>query len=98
MNYSDNLKPNFEYKIQESTFKNRRAEIVAEFVKHINIERKGTKYKPITDKLVALRLNANKKTAKDDDECQYLLNECLRKKSFSTFFWCCPLPITRYEK
>jgi hypothetical protein len=87
----EELKTKFEYKFEPSIYKTRRAEIVAEFVKEINLERINTKFKPITHKEVALRLNMNPKLAKDDGECELLLKTCIAKESFSKFFWVCPL-------
>lgn len=37
------------YSVKKSPYKNRRAEIIAELVKGINISRIGTKYKPTTE-------------------------------------------------
>lgn len=86
-----------ELKSKSSPFRNERDELVDEFVKSINITRLGTKYKPITHKTVALRINNNKKL-KDVSEIRYLLDECNRRRSFSWFFYTCPLPINKYEK
>ncbi len=82
---------NIEWKPEPSVYRSRRDEIVAEYVKEINQERLGTKYKPITKKEVALRLNMNPKLAKHDGECELLLKTCIAKSSFSKFFWVCPL-------
>lgn len=84
-------KANFIFEITPSIFKTRRQEIVAEYVKEINMKRIGTKYRLISPKEVALRLNMNPKLAKDDGECDLLLKTCVEKGSFSKFFWVCPL-------
>lgn len=81
---------NYQFQWEPSIYRTERAEIVADFVKNINFIRLGTKYKPVTPKQIALRLNMNPKL-KSDQEARYLLNECLRKNSFSMFFYCCPL-------
>lgn len=85
-------------RFEPSIYRTRRDEIVANFAKEINFLRIGTKYKQITPKEVALRLNANPSFKGRDGEAELLLKTCVEKRSFSKFFWSCPLPITRYEK
>jgi hypothetical protein len=41
---------------KETKITNRRQEVVKEFVDAINLERQGTKYKPVTGKQIAIRL------------------------------------------
>lgn len=82
---------NYQFQFETTIYKNEREEIVAEFVKEINYHRVGTKYKPVTPKQIALRLNGNKILAKSDSECRLLLKKCIDKNSFSFFFYCCPL-------
>jgi len=74
----------------KSSYKNRREEIVAKYVTAINILR-DKKYKPITAREVALRLDMNPKTAKDNGEADYVYSECMRKQNFAKFFVDCPM-------
>lgn len=83
--YSLEIKPN--------QFKNERDELVQQITDSINLLRVGTKYPPITKKEVALRLNSNPKLAKHENngEVRYILNECNKRRTFSWFFYICPL-------
>jgi len=74
--------------------KNNRDELVKEYVYFINKERQNTKYKPITAKLVAIRLNSNPMTAGNKNlfRVEQLLEDCKKNRSFKNFFGSCPLP------
>lgn len=89
------------FKIPEQPTKKLRGprdELVSLFVEGINRERKGTKFKPITEKQVALRINANPHFKGRDGEVHYLLKQCQEKGTFKKFFWSCPLPNKKQKK
>lgn len=67
-------------------FKTRRAELIFELTKGINLSRKGTQFKETTEKLVAMRANKNP-FLKSDDELEYLIKCCKEKGNYSKFFW-----------
>jgi hypothetical protein len=81
--------PQFKEKkeLKKREFINYRDELVTHFVEGINQLRAGTKFKPITKRTVALRLNRNPLLSKNDGEVAYLLKHCQGKKNYSKFFW-----------
>lgn len=80
---------NYQLPLALNTFKTRREEIVDKYVKSINVLR-GGKFKPITHKEVAIRLNSNRFLV-DDGEAELLFKKCESKQSFAFFFYCAPL-------
>ena len=83
MNY---LKTTFTYtptKVEHKTF---RSELISRLTKGINNLRIGTKYKPVTERLIAIRANKNP-FLKSDGELELLIKECEAKSSYSKFFW-----------
>lgn len=60
-----------------------RAEIVGKFLDRLNRERLKTKYKPLTAKIVAIKLG-HLKTIQD---LHYFFNLCDRSKSFGSKFF-----------
>jgi hypothetical protein len=70
----------------EKNFKNWKDEIITEFTIGINKGRVGTKYKQVTEKVVALKINQHPIYKEDKDECYKLLKTC-REKHFGIFFW-----------
>lgn len=88
----------YQLPVKEEKIRSQRDELVNHFVQGINKERLGTKFKPITAKQVALRLNANPHFKGQDGEIYMLLKECQQKGTFKKFFWSCPLPIVKYIK
>lgn len=72
---------------QEKNVKSERADLIKQFLDFINIERVGTKYKPLTAKAVACKLGH----IKDLDTLYYFLSECKdykkRNGSFSKYFF-----------
>ncbi len=78
-----------EKKFEDVPFRNYRDELVAEFVDGINKSRIGTKFKPITAREVALRINKNAFLAKHENngEVAYLLKQCKERNNYSKFFW-----------
>ncbi len=84
-------KPNWEYKITPSIFKSRRDELVARLTDGINMTRVGTKYKPISTKQVAIRVNKNPAFKGSDSELELLIKHCEEKSSYSKFFYICPI-------
>lgn len=73
--------------ITDVTYRNQRDELVAHFVRGINELRVGTKFKPITPKMVAIRINKNPFLARNDSEVYNLLKHCQNKKNYAKFFW-----------
>jgi hypothetical protein len=69
----------------EKKFKNWKDELVTEFTNGINQSRIGTPYKPIKEKLVALRINSHPIYRDDQSECYQLLKVC-KQKHFGIFF------------
>lgn len=69
------------YKIEKP--KPIRQQLIDEAFIEINKSRQGTKYKPVTKKTIALRVNMS---CKSNMDCHYLLTAC-RKGNFSRVFW-----------
>ena len=67
-------------------YKNERDEIISKMVIEINILRVGTKYKPITKRLLAIKVNKNP-FLKSNAELQLVFSECLKNGSFARLFW-----------
>jgi hypothetical protein len=76
---------NWKIKKTEKNFKNWKDELVTEFTNEINKSRVGTKWKPVTERLVALKLNSHPIFKDDKDECYKLLKVC-KEKHFGIFF------------
>lgn len=74
------------FSFKESPYRNRRDEIIAEFVKGINQSRIGTKYKPTTAKRLALQINKNP-YLKGTQELEFILKECNRVGNYKKLFW-----------
>jgi len=66
--------------------KNERDEIISKMVIEINILRVGTGYKPITKRLLAIKVNKNP-FLKSNGELQLVFSECLKNGSFAKLFW-----------
>lgn len=76
----------FKYKVKrptKDTPRSMRAEYIEKFCKRINEEREGTKYKPITPKMLAIRYLGHVKT----QDLHWFNQECERAKSFSACFF-----------
>lgn len=73
---------------KEVKYKNRRDEIISNMVEEINKLRVGTKYKPVTKRFIAIKVNGNP-FLKDDGELELIFKECLKKGSFAKLFWIC---------
>ena len=67
-------------------YKNERDEIISKMVIEINILREGTKYKPITKRLLAIKINKNP-FLKDLGELKLVFSECQKNGSFARLFW-----------
>lgn len=76
------------YAPKPKVYVNRRDEIISLMVEDINRLRIGTQYKPITKRLLAIKINRNP-FLKSDDELQLVFNECSKKGSFAKLFWIC---------
>lgn len=76
-----------EYLNRRSKANNERASIVEEFVKEINEERKGTKWKQVTGTQIAVKLGH----IKDESDLYFFLKKCREYKvksgSFSKCFF-----------
>ena len=75
-----------EAKVCETKFKNWRAELISRLVKGINDARAGTKFKPITERVAAIRANSNP-FLKNDGELELLIKDCEKRGNYSRFFW-----------
>ncbi len=71
---------------KEPLFKNRRDEIISLMVENINRLREGTKYKPITKRVIAIRANRNP-FLKSDSELELVYKDCCRKRNYAYFFY-----------
>ncbi len=66
------------------TYKSKRDELISLIVDDINKLREGTIYKPVTKRLMALRINQNPFLSKDDTALEELFNECHNKMDCSS--------------
>jgi hypothetical protein len=78
------------YSSKQSPYKSRREEIIADLVKGINQSRIGTKYKPITEKWLSIRINRNPFLTGDTgtQELGFIKKECERIGNYKRLFWC----------
>lgn len=74
---------------QEIEYKNRKEELVDKIVTGINQLRVGTEYKPVSHRLIALKINSHPILKKDLGELELLYRECMSRGSFSKFWWIC---------
>lgn len=74
------------FSFKQSPYKNKRAELIGEAVKDINSLRVGTKFKPLTDRLLAIKVNRNP-FLKSDGELEFILLECKKKRNYAKLFW-----------
>jgi hypothetical protein len=74
------------FSFKQSPYKSKRAELIGEAVKDINSLRVGTKFKPLTDRLLAIKINKNP-FLKSDGELSYVLDECKNKRNYAKLFW-----------
>ena len=74
------------YSPKQSPYKNKRAELIGEAVKDINSLRVGTKYKAITDRTLAIKVNRNPFLV-NDTELELVLKDCKKKRNYSKLFW-----------
>lgn len=76
-----------DFQLPVKSIKSERAEIISEFVKEINLERKDTKWKPVTGRSVAIQLSV----LKTNFELYSWLSECRdyknRNGSFSRIYY-----------
>lgn len=63
-----------------------RESLINEFIERINKERIGTKYKPVTAKGIALKINMNP-FLKQSWQLESFLKQCKRAKSFGSCFY-----------
>lgn len=79
--------PNWILNIQPSIYRSRKDELVARLTDGINMKRIGTKYKPVTTKQIALRINKNPFFKGRDGELELLIRTCEEKENYSKFFF-----------
>jgi hypothetical protein len=60
---------------------------VKQFRQGINKERVGTKWKPVTDRTIALKINRHPVLKRDTVEVHQLLKQCKEKGFTKIFFW-----------
>lgn len=72
--------------IKKSLYKNYRDELIGEAVKDINSLRSKTKFKPLTARLLAIKINRNP-FLKSNGELELVLKECAKKRSYAKLFW-----------
>lgn len=82
-------KPTFSLPSPSKTeYKSERHEIISLMVADINELRLNTKYKPVTERTVAIKVNGNP-FFKGVEELRNLYNECHKKMNYSKFWWVC---------
>jgi hypothetical protein len=74
------------FSFKESPYKNRRAELIGEAVKDINTLREGTTFKPITERLLAIKCNRNP-FLKSDGELELIIKQCRDNRNYAKLFW-----------
>lgn len=70
---------------KEKNIRNWKDEIVTKFTEGINKSRVGTKWKPLTEQAVAVKINQHPIYKNSRDECYALLKVC-EQKHFGIFF------------
>lgn len=68
-------------------YKSKRDEIISKIVDDINLLRVGTIYKPVTKRLMAVKINQNPFLSKDDTALEELFNECHNKMDYKKLWW-----------
>lgn len=71
---------------KQSPYRNKRDELIGEAVKDINKLREGTNFKPITARLLSIKINRNP-MLKLDSELELVLKDCRKKGNFKKLFW-----------
>lgn len=79
-------KPIFQFSIEPTTYKSFRDQIISQMTEEINTLRIGTKYKPVTKRMIAIRANSNP-FLKSDGELELVYKTCSKKGNFSHFFY-----------
>lgn len=74
------------FSFKQSPYKSKRAELIGEAVKDINSLRVGTKFKPLTDRLLAIKVNKNP-FLKSDGELEFIIKQCRDKRNYAKLFW-----------
>ena len=71
-----------------SPYKSYRDELISKLTSHLNRERKGTTYEPVTKARIAMRVNRNPFLAgkNNDGELNMLIDRCLENGDFK-YFW-----------
>jgi len=77
--------------VKQDTVNTFRESLIQRLTDGINKSRKGTKYKPTTEKAIALRINKNPFFKGRTDHLLALVNHCESKGCYSKFFFVCPL-------
>jgi len=79
--------PNWVLNVQTSIFRSRKDELVDRLVSGINLSRVGTKYKPVTHRQIAIRVNKNPFFKGRDGELELIIKTCEEKSNYSKFFY-----------
>ena len=69
----------YTFKETKKNIKSWKDEAITSFTDGINAERKGTKWKPITEKRVAIKINRHPSLKDSQQECRALYKRCLRE-------------------
>lgn len=85
MDISNYLPKIEELKLQKSVYKTRRAEIIGEAVKDINLLR-GDKFRHETEIILAIKVNRNP-FLKSDTELELLISYCREKRNYSKLYF-----------
>lgn len=84
MNIEVDISKYFEPKV---SYKNRKDEIISKIVDDINASRLGTIYKPVTKRLMAVKINQNIFLSKDTGELELLYLECHNRGDYKKLWW-----------
>lgn len=71
----------------KTIYKSKRDEIISLAVNDINKLREGSRYVPITKRLLAIKLNKNPFLSKDTTALEELYQECHSKMDYRKLWW-----------
>lgn len=84
MNIEVDINKYFSSKVE---YKSKRDEIISNIVDDINKSRLGTIYKPVTKRLMAVKINQNIFLSKDTGELELLYLECHNRGDYKKLWW-----------
>lgn len=79
--------PDWILQVQTSIFRSRRDELIDRLTNGINLSRIGTKFRPVTHRQMAIRVNKNPFFKGRDGELELLIKTCEEKGNYSKFFY-----------